>query len=108
MISWNDVCIKYLYWFSFRPLRGKDKEYGVSRGIDFHNVSNVINFDFPTSVDSYIHRVGRCAQNYYSILYYYSIYLCRIFILTLIMHTESLYDVHLFSTMVEKSYLNMI
>ena len=39
--------------------RKKDKEAGVARGIDFQNVSNVINFDFPPDVDSYIHRVGR-------------------------------------------------
>lgn len=44
---------------SFFFSRGKDKEYGVSRGVDFQNIANVINFDFPSSVESYIHRVGR-------------------------------------------------
>ncbi|XP_054468117.1 probable ATP-dependent RNA helicase DDX56 [Anoplopoma fimbria] len=40
----------------------KDKEYGVARGVDFQNIANVINFDFPTTVESYIHRVGRTAR----------------------------------------------
>ncbi|KAG8441016.1 hypothetical protein GDO86_006669 [Hymenochirus boettgeri] len=45
-----------------RGEKGQDKEYGVSRGIDFQNVSTVLNFDFPQSVDSYIHRAGRTAR----------------------------------------------
>ena len=36
--------------------RKKDTESGVSRGIDFQFVSNIINFDFPIDSDSYIHR----------------------------------------------------
>lgn len=39
-----------------------DKDYAVARGIDFQSVSNVINFDFPTTVTAYVHRVGRTAR----------------------------------------------
>jgi len=42
--------------------RKKDKEFGVARGIDFQFVSNIINFDFPPDIGSYIHRVGRTAR----------------------------------------------
>ncbi|XP_050483680.1 probable ATP-dependent RNA helicase DDX56 isoform X2 [Bombus huntii] len=45
-----------------RGRRKKDKESGVARGIDFQFVSNVINFDFPQDVNSYIHRAGRTAR----------------------------------------------
>lgn len=40
----------------------KDKEYGVSRGVDFQNVACVLNFDLPTTSKAYIHRIGRTAR----------------------------------------------
>lgn len=40
----------------------RDKEYGISRGIDFKNVACVLNFDLPTSSKSYTHRIGRTAR----------------------------------------------
>jgi ATP-dependent RNA helicase DDX56/DBP9 len=42
--------------------KGKNKEYGVTRGVDFVDVACVMNFDLPTSSRSYTHRVGRTAR----------------------------------------------
>ena len=35
----------------------------MARGIDFKGVNLVVNFDFPQTVVSYIHRIGRCGRN---------------------------------------------
>jgi ATP-dependent RNA helicase DDX56/DBP9 len=40
----------------------KDALFGVARGIDFKGVAAVINFDFPLSMQSYTHRIGRTAR----------------------------------------------
>ncbi|KAI9800014.1 MAG: ATP-dependent DNA/RNA helicase [Piccolia ochrophora] len=45
-----------------RRQQKRDKEYGVSRGIDFKNVACVLNFDLPSSSKSYTHRIGRTAR----------------------------------------------
>lgn len=40
----------------------KEKDYGVSRGIDFQHVTCVLNFDLPPSAKAYTHRIGRTAR----------------------------------------------
>ncbi|TKX27175.1 ATP-dependent RNA helicase dbp9 [Elsinoe australis] len=45
-----------------RKRNEQDAEYGISRGIDFKNVSCVLNFDLPLSSKSYTHRIGRTAR----------------------------------------------
>jgi ATP-dependent RNA helicase DDX56/DBP9 len=37
-------------------------EFGVSRGIDFQGVTAVINYDLPSSIPVYQHRIGRTAR----------------------------------------------
>jgi ATP-dependent RNA helicase DDX56/DBP9 len=45
-----------------QKLSGKQKDYGISRGIDFQNVACVLNFDLPTTSKSYTHRIGRTGR----------------------------------------------
>jgi len=34
----------------------------AARGIDVSNISHVINYDMPESVDAYTHRIGRTGR----------------------------------------------
>lgn len=34
----------------------------ASRGIDIHDISLVINYDFPLNIEEYVHRVGRTGR----------------------------------------------
>ena len=52
----NELINQLITLLQEKSKRKKDKESGVARGIDFQFVSNVINFDFPHDIDSYIHR----------------------------------------------------
>lgn len=35
----------------------------AARGIDFPDISHVINYDFPTKKENYVHRIGRTGRN---------------------------------------------
>ncbi|MFP3156256.1 DEAD/DEAH box helicase [Lachnospiraceae bacterium ZAX-1] len=35
----------------------------AARGVDFENITHIINYDFPTGKETFVHRVGRTARN---------------------------------------------
>lgn len=40
----------------------QDKNYGISRGLDFQAVAMILNFDLPRTPKSYTHRIGRTGR----------------------------------------------
>jgi len=34
----------------------------AARGLDIPNVTQVINYDLPTNIDDYVHRIGRTGR----------------------------------------------
>lgn len=54
-----------------RRIKNMEYQYIVatdiaSRGLDIDGVSHIINMDFPTELDFYIHRSGRCGRGQYT------------------------------------------
>ena len=47
----------------------------MARGMDFKGVREVINYDFPTNVQSYVHRIGECihSRRYTALAYGYQV-----------------------------------
>lgn len=35
----------------------------AARGVDFENITHVVNYDFPTGRETYVHRIGRTGRN---------------------------------------------
>lgn len=35
----------------------------AARGMDFDEITHVVNYDFPTGRETYVHRIGRCGRN---------------------------------------------
>lgn len=62
IVASDEQALEEPHIMKMKGKRRKDKESGVARGIDFQFVSNVVNFDFPLDINSYVHRAGRTAR----------------------------------------------
>lgn len=62
MSAFNDGLVGTLIACEDSSVSVKDPETAAHRGIDFSNVSVVINLDLPSSVANYVHRAGRTAR----------------------------------------------
>ncbi|CAE7031096.1 hypothetical protein HRS9139_05127 [Pyrenophora teres f. teres] len=57
-----DASRKLLKSFSSGAIKILIASDAASRGLDIPDISHVINYDLPTSITSYVHRVGRTAR----------------------------------------------
>lgn len=57
-----DASRKMLRSFSTGAIRILIASDAASRGLDIPSITHVINYDLPTSITSYVHRVGRTAR----------------------------------------------
>lgn len=69
--------MKYVFLSSDREQREREQALGdfrcgkcpvlvatsvAARGLDIENVQHVINFDLPSAIDEYVHRIGRTGR----------------------------------------------
>ena len=57
-----DASRKLLKSFSSGAVKILIASDAASRGLDIPDITHVINYDLPTSITSYVHRVGRTAR----------------------------------------------
>lgn len=55
--------LKVIDYFQMKRYRYLIATDVAARGIDVENVTHIINYDFPTGKETYVHRVGRTGRN---------------------------------------------
>ena len=50
----------------------------AARGLDIPNISHVVNFDMPDTIENYVHRIGRTGQCNVSYLVLFTVQYCTV------------------------------
>jgi len=53
----------------------------AAKGLDFSDIQHVINFDMPSEIENYVHRIGRTVSSSFSLLHLHNNYLRHLYIL---------------------------
>lgn len=54
ILEWKYICLFYFWDFFVTQV--------AARGLDISNVKHVINFDLPSDIEEYVHRIGRTGR----------------------------------------------